>query len=63
MFNIIYGLTRLFNDEALAPAGGRSSGTLTAWGWIHLILGIVLILTALGLFAGQEWARWAGSSS
>ncbi|WP_305092227.1 hypothetical protein [Prescottella sp. R16] len=30
---------------------------LTAWGWIHLILGIVVVLIGLGLLTGATWAR------
>ena len=59
VFNIIWGLTALFNDTALTR--GEESlivWDFTAWGWIHLILGIVLVLTGLGLFAGRNWARW-----
>lgn len=33
---------------------------LSAWGWIHLILGIVLIVTGIGVLGGQEWARGLG---
>ncbi len=29
----------------------------TAWGWISLIVGLLLILTGLGLWAGSTWAR------
>jgi len=28
-----------------------------SWGWWHLIIGILMILVALALFAGQTWAR------
>jgi hypothetical protein len=59
VFNIIWGLTALFNDEALTVGEkGLIVWDFTAWGWIHLILGMVLILTALGLFAARGWARW-----
>jgi hypothetical protein len=59
VFNIIWGLTALFNDDALTVGEkGLIVWDFTAWGWIHLILGIVLILTALGLFAARGWARW-----
>lgn len=30
---------------------------LTGWGWWNLIIGALLIVTALALFAGQTWAR------
>src|SRR5574338_1152722 len=33
---------------------------LTAWGWIHLILGVVVILVGIGLFTGATWARIGG---
>jgi hypothetical protein len=32
----------------------------TTWGWIHLILGIVILLAAFGLFSGAVWARTVG---
>ena len=59
VFNIIWGLTALFNDEALTVGEqGLIVWDFTAWGWIHLLLGILMIGTALGLFAAQSWARW-----
>jgi hypothetical protein len=33
---------------------------VTAWGWIHLGLGILLGLTGWGIIAGQLWARVVG---
>lgn len=33
---------------------------VTTWGWIHLILGVVLVVTGMCLLAGQTWARVAG---
>ncbi|MDX2918514.1 MULTISPECIES: hypothetical protein [Streptomyces] len=33
---------------------------VTSWGWIHLILGVVLVLVGLGILKGAAWARGAG---
>ncbi|MFD4138686.1 MULTISPECIES: hypothetical protein [unclassified Streptomyces] len=33
---------------------------LTGWGWIQLILGVIAVLVAMGLFARAPWARAAG---
>lgn len=33
---------------------------VTTWGWIHLILGIIVFLAGLGLFSGAVWARTVG---
>jgi hypothetical protein len=34
--------------------------TLEAWGAVALLGGIVMLATAIGVFNGQQWARWAG---
>jgi len=31
---------------------------LTAWGWILMIWGVLLVLAGLGLLSGATWARW-----
>jgi hypothetical protein len=33
---------------------------VSTWGWIHLILGIVVLAAAICLFLGQTWARAVG---
>ncbi|MFF7203387.1 MULTISPECIES: DUF7144 family membrane protein [unclassified Streptomyces] len=33
---------------------------LTGWGWIHMILGIVIVIAGFALFQGSTWARVAG---
>jgi uncharacterized membrane protein len=32
----------------------------TAWGWVHLLLGVVVALAGLALMVGQMWARVLG---
>jgi hypothetical protein len=53
------GLVALFEDEYFVVTGsGFLVVDLTAWGWIMLIWGVLLVLAGLGLVSGQEWARW-----
>ncbi|MFC7304739.1 hypothetical protein ACFQVC_10975 [Streptomyces monticola] len=33
---------------------------LTTWGWIHLLLGIVVAVTGWGVLKGASWARGVG---
>ena len=33
---------------------------LTSWGWVWLVLGIVLIAAGFAVVKGAEWARWVG---
>ena len=35
-------------------------GDLTAWGWVWLVVGIVLIAAGFAVVSGAEWARWVG---
>ena len=30
---------------------------VTSWGWIHLIMGVIVALAGVGLFQGAVWAR------
>ena len=53
------GLIALFEDEYyLVTRSGFLVVDLTAWGWIMLIWGVLLVLAGLGLISGQSWARW-----
>ena len=57
--DFIQGLIALFNDNyfVVTPSGFLVVD-LTAWGWIMLIWGVLLVLAGLGLLSGQGWARW-----
>jgi hypothetical protein len=35
-------------------------GDLTSWGWVWLVVGIVLILAGFAVVGGAQWARWVG---
>lgn len=62
MIHMLQGLVALFKDEyyVVGEAGLLVEVDWTAWGWVHLIGGLVLILAGAGLFAGQMWARVVG---
>ncbi|SNY53058.1 hypothetical protein SAMN05421748_113169 [Paractinoplanes atraurantiacus] len=61
-FQVIEGLTALFRDEVLLVTSEDLLIDLsyTAWGWIHLIFGLLAIAAGAGVFAGWLWARIAG---
>jgi hypothetical protein len=33
---------------------------VTAWGWIHMIIGVVVAVAGWGVFSGRTWARVTG---
>ena len=61
IWQIIIGFVAILDDEffVVAPNYTYEIDT-TAWGWIHLIVGVVLVLTGLALFTGSTWARAVG---
>jgi hypothetical protein len=56
-FQAIDGLVAIFNDEFFVRTQNYTFDLdVTAWGWIHLILGVLLVVTGWGLYAMKEWA-------
>src|SRR5687768_537111 len=61
VMNALEGIVALANDKYRAFIGGSFYlFDLTWWGWIHLILGLLMIAVGIGVLAGQEWARAVG---
>ena len=61
-FHAIAGFVGIFKDGYYVVPKKELlvSVDYTAWGWAHLIFGIVAILVAVGLMAGKTWARIFG---
>jgi hypothetical protein len=56
-FQIVAGLTAIIDDEFYVVARNYTFDIDTsAWGWIHLLLGLLLVFTGIGLFGQQVWA-------
>ncbi len=56
-FHLIAGLTAILNDDFFVRTDNYTFNLdTTAWGWIHLIIGVLLIITAFGLFSRAAWA-------
>ncbi|MBW5480999.1 DUF7144 family membrane protein [Streptomyces bambusae] len=61
VFTLLEGIIALANNEVYRRFGDYIFRfDLTAWGWIHLILGILLFVTGLAVLKGAEWGRIAG---
>jgi hypothetical protein len=59
--NAIHGLVAIVNDEWVV--WGNSNNLyldLTQWGWVHLIVGILLALAGVGVLSGNILARTVG---
>jgi len=65
IWHAIAGLSSILKDTIYTPAGQLGDGyflkfNVSTWGWIHLILGIVILLAGTALFTGAVWARAIG---
>jgi hypothetical protein len=57
-FNLIYGIAAIANSHVFAANAHYVFGDLRTWGWITLIIGLLLLLAAAGVLAGNQLARW-----
>jgi hypothetical protein len=56
-FQIITGLVAIFDDDFYVVTQHYTFNLdTTAWGWIHLIMGLLLLFTGFGLFSRATWA-------
>ena len=59
--NLFYGLIAAINDEWVVFGNrGDLYLDLTAWGWLHMVLGAVVLLAGIFLFTGNILARAVG---
>ncbi len=61
VFGIIDGLVALIHDEVyLVTEDQIVAFDFTTWGWIHLIVGIIVTTAGFAVMSGQLWARMVG---
>ena len=61
IFTIIQGLVALFDDQYFVVARGELLLLdFTAWGWIHLVVGVVMVLVGFGIIRGSPWGLVGG---
>ncbi|AHH14848.1 putative membrane protein [Nocardia nova SH22a] len=60
VLSILEGISAVANDKLfVAGLDYIYEFDTTTWGWIHIVLGILLVIAALGLMSGTTWGRVA----
>jgi len=60
-FDVLHGIAAIGDPDFYAAGSDYTFRfSVTAWGWIHLVLGIVAIVVAVALLRGAHWARLVG---
>ena len=58
VFQAIEGLAAIIDDQYFVVVRGYAFDLdTTTWGWIHLILGLLVAFAGWGLLTGRTWAR------
>jgi hypothetical protein len=58
-FQIIAGLVAIIDDDFYVVASNYTFDLdASGWGWIHLLIGILLVITGFGLFNRSAWAGY-----
>src|SRR5262249_13604260 len=57
LFEVFNGIAAINNDKVIVRADNYTYGLdLTTWGWVHLILGALMIFAGISLFSRKAWA-------
>lgn len=60
-FHALAGLTGIIRDEAFVVTKDYIVQLdTTQWGWIHLIVGLIVLFAGFSLLSGAVWARTVG---
>jgi len=58
IWGVIVGIAGIAQDDLIVATDDWTLQlSITTWGWIHLIVGIVFILSGIGIFTGNVLAR------
>jgi uncharacterized membrane protein len=61
LFNTMEGVVALARNEVYAVTPRYIfAWDLTTWGWIQIILGIIVLAAGVGVITGQLWGRVVG---
>jgi hypothetical protein len=59
LFQVLMGVVALFDEDYFLVAKDELlvAVNYTTWGWIHIVLGVVAIVSGFGVMLSQLWAR------
>ncbi len=58
--NVIEGIAAIGNANFFVHNTNYVFGSLNTWGWVVLCIGVVELAVGFGVFARNQFSRWAG---
>ena len=58
LLNLFYAISVIAGSEIFITTAGWLVGDARPWGWLMLIVALVQLVAAGGIFAGRRWALW-----
>ncbi|MFB8775995.1 DUF7144 family membrane protein [Streptomyces broussonetiae] len=58
--SILFGVSGIADDTIFRSSRYVYRFDLTAWGWLHLVIGVGLVAAGLGVLAGKSWGAGVG---
>ena len=60
VLNIVWGIGAIDSANFFVNNAQYVISDLNTWGWVALVIGVVLVAAGLGIFSGARWAVWVG---
>jgi uncharacterized membrane protein (DUF2068 family) len=63
VLNVANGIAAVSESHFYVSNAEYVIGNLSSLGWLLLVIGVVQVIVAFGIWAANEWARWLGIGS
>ncbi len=60
ILNVIWGIAAIGKSHFFVADARYVISQLNVWGWVALVLGVLLLFAAFGIFNRKAWAVWTG---
>lgn len=61
VFQVLQGIAAIAKDDVYVRGISYVYEVdITTWGWVHLVIGIISLITGIGLLSSQTWASVVG---
>jgi len=60
IMNVIYGIAAIDKSTFFVQDAKYVFAELNTWGWVLLVVGLIQVIAAFGIWSRRGWGRWVG---